>query len=140
MEPRERWAHVVMRPSAYGLTKFDQTATFLYGFNVALDFEFLDRFNDWLAEELGGRHNLGWPSNAYMVISRRLEAAGRSIDELDQEEQMRALFTLVNEFLELRDRGAANPLTPYEYYARKWAAGSTGGGADDIRSSEADKA
>ncbi|GLY64533.1 hypothetical protein Atai01_11520 [Amycolatopsis taiwanensis] len=91
---------MVMRPSAYGLTTFDQAAHFLLGFNAALEFEFLGRFNERLAEEFSEGRNLMWPGLARLVISRRLEGTGRSLDELDAKEQMNLLFALVNEFLD----------------------------------------
>lgn len=99
MEPRDRIADVLRRPGAYGLRTFEQAAAFVMGFDAALDWEFLQGFQEWLAREVGEGENIAWPALVPRLASARSVTGSAGCEGVDL--NMATLFNSMKKFLEL---------------------------------------
>ncbi|GII67508.1 hypothetical protein Skr01_75930 [Sphaerisporangium krabiense] len=87
------------RPTSYGMRTFDEAAAFLIGADMATDWTLLHGFQEWVAELWGSQRNLAWPLIAARLLDARRAGSGQAGDaEWSEEDRIRALFDLVEEF------------------------------------------
>ncbi|MEV6983250.1 hypothetical protein AB0M95_18610 [Sphaerisporangium sp. NPDC051017] len=99
------------RPTSYGLRTFDEAAAFLIGADMATGWTLLHGFNEWAAERLGSGANLAWPVLAAELLDARRAGSGQAGDAecSGEEDRIRALFDLVEEFFVARSNYPQGP-------------------------------
>ena len=124
MNHREVIRSIRQRPRLYGIDdQYSTAVAFIIGYDTATAGLLLSGFKEWLIVRLDYGNNLTWPSLAKLYIAAN-EAASTDSAVEDVELSLDHLFSLLDEFLEERDR-ANGLLRIYNKYltwlkSQKW--------------------
>lgn len=96
---------------------------FITGYDAATSYFLLEGFREWLIVQLGEESSLAWPGLVEMVVER--DAPPHLHSDTDYNAlKVEALFRLLDEFLELREKrnGLAKIFSDYLAFRSDWLA------------------
>lgn len=116
-------ADVRARPGMYlPATTYEAAVAFVLGYDAAINGGLLWAFREWLICKVGDGNNLSWPSLVLELVGKTSSSDSRTqLRALDDHRTaIDALFGIISEFLEDRDRanGVRQIYAAYENWLR----------------------
>jgi hypothetical protein len=101
---------------------YDAAASYVMGFDAALNGGLLLGFREWLIPQLDMGNNLGWPALVFEFVSRQGDIAKEKSSGVDQGHVVvEALFTIIENFVQAHSQrgGTRRIFVAYDQWLRR---------------------